>query len=343
EKEVLDEEPRSILLGLVAQLRKGMDLSKVTLPTFVLEPRSMTERITDFLSFPGLICGTAQKTDPTERFLDVLRYYLAGFYVRPKGVKKPYNPVLGEIFRCRYQLADGSNSYFISEQVSHHPPMTAYYLATPRHDVYINGMIIPRSKFLGNSVATLMGGYNRVAFPHTHPGEEYLVGLPNIYGRGILFGTMYMELGDTTVMKCAQTDLMCDLEFQTKGFFSGTTNGLKGKVKRISTGEVLYTLSGKWTERIEITVVSKGLPGATPGVTMPFFDPSMSPVVEKRVAPEPEQEEFESRRLWSQVTKGILARDLDVATAEKALIEDNQRELVRQRAAKHVVWTPRFF
>ena len=53
--EVLDEEPRSILMGLISQLRKGMDLHRVTLPTFVLEPRSMLERITDFMSHPELI------------------------------------------------------------------------------------------------------------------------------------------------------------------------------------------------------------------------------------------------------------------------------------------------
>ena len=34
-----------------------MDLSKVTFPTFVLEPRSMLERITDFMSHPDLIFG----------------------------------------------------------------------------------------------------------------------------------------------------------------------------------------------------------------------------------------------------------------------------------------------
>ena len=34
-----------------------MDLSKVTFPTFVLEPRSMLERITDFMAHPDLIFG----------------------------------------------------------------------------------------------------------------------------------------------------------------------------------------------------------------------------------------------------------------------------------------------
>lgn len=37
--------------------RVGMDLHRVTFPTFVLEPRSMLERITDFMSHPELIFG----------------------------------------------------------------------------------------------------------------------------------------------------------------------------------------------------------------------------------------------------------------------------------------------
>lgn len=44
--EELDEENGNVLMSLIGQLRIGMDLSKVTLPTFVLEPRSMLERIT---------------------------------------------------------------------------------------------------------------------------------------------------------------------------------------------------------------------------------------------------------------------------------------------------------
>ena len=53
--EVVDEGNRSILMGIISQLSKGGDLHRVTLPTFVLEPRSMLERITDFMSHPDII------------------------------------------------------------------------------------------------------------------------------------------------------------------------------------------------------------------------------------------------------------------------------------------------
>jgi oxysterol-binding protein-related protein 8 len=52
-----DEDEGSIIASLIAQLRVGMDLSRVTFPTFVLEPRSMLERITDFMAHPDLIFG----------------------------------------------------------------------------------------------------------------------------------------------------------------------------------------------------------------------------------------------------------------------------------------------
>jgi hypothetical protein len=48
-EEKLDEKPKSILLSMMKQLRTGMDLSKVTLPTFILEPRSFLEKCSDYM------------------------------------------------------------------------------------------------------------------------------------------------------------------------------------------------------------------------------------------------------------------------------------------------------
>lgn len=55
--EEIDEEPRNIILGMISQVSIGMDLSKISFPTFVLEPRSLLERITDFMSHQDIILG----------------------------------------------------------------------------------------------------------------------------------------------------------------------------------------------------------------------------------------------------------------------------------------------
>ena len=47
---------------------------------------------------------------------------------------------------------------------------------------------------------------------------EYVITMPNMYARGILFGKMVLELGDTCTAKNEKNGLTCDLEFKTKVF-----------------------------------------------------------------------------------------------------------------------------
>lgn len=74
------------------------------------------------------------------------------------------------------------------------------------------------------------------------------------------------------------------------------------------------------------------------------------------VAPESEQEPYESRRyktghislpslilyrLWSDLTKAILAKDMDAATTAKGAVEDAQRD--KRKADDPSKHAPRFF
>ena len=42
------DENKNLLWPLLKQLRPGMDLSKVVLPTFILEPRSFLDKLSDY-------------------------------------------------------------------------------------------------------------------------------------------------------------------------------------------------------------------------------------------------------------------------------------------------------
>lgn len=46
--------------------------------------------------------------------------------------------------------------------------------------------------------------------------QEYVITMPNMYARGILFGKMVLELGDTCIAKNEKNGFQCDLEFKTK-------------------------------------------------------------------------------------------------------------------------------
>ncbi len=134
-------------------------------------------------------------------------------HTRPKGVKKPFNPILGEFYRCSWKEKDGTESFYICEQVSHHPPQSAFFFCNPSRQIWINGDLKPRAKFLGNSAGTNMegGSYIRLAGL-----DEYHLSNPNIYARSLLIGKMFMELGDTCTITSKKHDILCTLDFKQR-------------------------------------------------------------------------------------------------------------------------------
>ncbi|KAI9264348.1 hypothetical protein BDA99DRAFT_509088 [Phascolomyces articulosus] len=333
--EVLEDDSRSILMGIIAQLGKGTDLHRVTLPTFVLEPRSMLERITDFMSHPELLLEATTPTDPLDRFIGVVGFFLSGWHIKPKGVKKPYNPVLGEIFRSRWKYANGTEAIYVAEQVSHHPPMSAYHYASPENGIMIQGNLRPKPKFLGNSAATLMEGSSTITMERWN-NEQYFITMPNVYARGILFGKMVMELGDSCSVKCPKNGFVCELNFKTKGFFSGQYNAVTGKIKNETTGQVLKEISGTWSNELFIHAPKSSKKQS-------LFDVKKSTIHPMIVEQEHQQENHESRRLWSKVTDALKRKDMDTATNEKMWIEDKQRADAKERQIQGTQFKSRFF
>ena len=105
--------------------------------------------------------------------------------------------------------------------------------------VCVIGELRPKSRFLGNSVSTFMEGENRVyllgrpedngAYPYPYPplrvllswwflcGHiDYVISMPNMYARGILWGKMFLELGDSCTAKNEATGHYAEIQFKTK-------------------------------------------------------------------------------------------------------------------------------
>ena len=61
---------------------------------------------------------------------------------------------------------------------------------------------------------------------------EYVVSMPNMYARGILWGKMVLELGDSCTARNERNGFSAELQFKTKGYFSGTYNAIAGRVRR---------------------------------------------------------------------------------------------------------------
>uniref|UniRef100_A0A8B9HNE1 Oxysterol-binding protein n=1 Tax=Astyanax mexicanus TaxID=7994 RepID=A0A8B9HNE1_ASTMX len=334
--ETVSEENKGLIWTLLKQLRPGMDLSKVVLPTFILEPRSFLDKLSDYYYHASLLSQAVLEESPYCRMKQVLRWYLSGFYKKPKGLKKPYNPILGETFRCCWlHPQTDSCTFYLAEQVSHHPPISAFYVSNKKDGFCISGSILAKSKFYGNSLSAILDGKAKLLF--LTRDEEYVITMPYAHCKGILYGTMTLELGGKITIECEKTKYCAELEFKLKPFLGSScnVNQVSGKIR---VGEdVLATVEGHWDGEVLIYEKKTGqqevLWNPTPEVRKQRL--------RRQVVQFDQQGLKESERLWKQVTIAINTKDQNKATQEKFVLEEAQRQEARERGDRP--WKPHFF
>ncbi|KAL7670534.1 hypothetical protein ACOME3_005469 [Neoechinorhynchus agilis] len=344
----------SIFMHLLSQVKIGMDLTRVTLPTFILERRSFLEMIADFLAHPDFFADIAKMDTAEDRMLQTVKWYLSAFHAGRRTLvpKKPYNPILGEVFYCFYSLdendrggdfnsekpvpwANYTDVCFIAEQVSHHPPVSAYYAEHIPNQIEIEGSIWTKSRFLGMSVSVHMVGLTRLRL--LQYGEEYIMTFPSAYGRSI-FSIPWFELGGKVYIECKQTGYRSDIDFQTKPFYGGKKNRVLGTISHDR--RTLYTIDGEWNDRIYIRKMAPDSQNMPQDI---FFDVKTSVMIPKRIKSIKDQDENESRRLWKDVTYFLCTNHLDKATEAKRKLEDRQRKEAAERLESSELWKPRHF
>jgi len=343
--EEMEEENKSILWALLKQVRPGMDLSKVTLPTFILEPRSFLDKLADYYYHSDYLAVAGNEENPYLRIKQIVKWYISGFYKKPKGLKKPYNPIIGEVFRCMWPNDENSSrTFFIGEQVSHHPPVSAFYCSNRKDGYVIGGSILAKSKFYGNSSSAILDGVASVSLLKN--GEDYSVTMPYAHVKGILIGSLTAEYGGVVNIKCEKTGYNAEIEFKLKPFWkkSGESNYISGKIRMGN--DVLSKIEGRWDSEIFITEYSKTNRSGEEVLPELFFAPT--PDVKKsrlkRFNVDIEsQEEHESEYLWRHVSAAIKNADQLAATNEKLVLENNQRKLHKDLKEANEEWVPRYF
>lgn len=256
----------SIILQLLRQVSPGQPLSAVTLPFHILEPRSLLEKLSDLFVHSEflLLVGSPKARHPYEfaqpsdaqfgtfgRLLAVAQWFLSSFHLRPQGAKKPYNPILGEVFRCRFNEGKPQQVEYVAEQVCHHPPVTAFLAVGC--GVRIRSTYHPKSKLVSpNCAASLGRGVIQVQVEST--GEIFELGWPSAYVSGFLTGGMRLELGDKVVIRDAGSGARAELEFLRKGWVSGSYDCVVGKFFDASGKFAPLRVEGAWHGEIHVAL-----------------------------------------------------------------------------------------
>ncbi|KAF9815672.1 hypothetical protein IEO21_04389 [Rhodonia placenta] len=315
------------------------DLSSLTAPPFILSPISLTEFPAYWCERPELFSAIADAQSNEERSILVLKWFIStlkGQYTSRNeklgSEKKPLNPVLGELFYGYWPDVNGrGQTNLVVEQVSHHPPITAYYIENPQKGISLQGHSAQKTSFSGGSIIVKQIGHAilTVNLPNGEK-EEFLITLPRLRIDGLWYGSPYIELSETSYIQ-SSTGWLSTIEYKGKGYFSGKSHTFKATLSRPGSTQASQTYEGLWHE------TSKNVR------TGELFTDVTTPKEEVTTVPVEEMDEWESRRLWRWVAKGIRDGDFETASREKSKIENEQRQRRRDEQAAGTSWALKHF
>ncbi|KAL3453665.1 hypothetical protein BJX65DRAFT_264637 [Aspergillus insuetus] len=327
------------------------DLSSLTAPPFILSGTSLTEYSAYWAEHPALFVAPAQEPDAEKRALAVLKWFLSTlrqqYCSRSEKLgseKKPLNPFLGELFLGKWDSdANVGETSLISEQVSHHPPATAYAIRNEKHGVQLEGYNAQKASFSSTIFIKQIG---HALLTITPPGadkndpaqqEQYVITLPPLHVESLIYGTPFMELEKSTYI-VSSTGYISKINYSGKGWLSGKKNTFNASLYKESEGEKkpLYTIEGQWSDTFTI----KDAKTKKEVETVAVKDLKTTPL---SVTPVEQQDLYESRRAWRDVAANIETGNMDAVSHAKGKIENAQRELRRAEKAEDREWERRFF
>ncbi|KAL9096358.1 MAG: hypothetical protein Q9165_001355 [Trypethelium subeluteriae] len=376
-----DSSKLKTFLGILKKFIGVSDMAAVrfSLPAQLMEPIPNLE-YWQYLERPETFVSIPDSDDPLERMLRVLRFWFTKDLKYIKGKPcKPYNSVLGEFFRCNWEVEEipppilDSNEKtnsptatsrkdnpivvsYLTEQTSHHPPVSAYWTDCPEKGISARGFDQLSAKFTGTSVKVVPGQYNDGIFitVSSRDNEEYRLTHPAAHLGGFLRGSLYVTVSDTAVVACAKTKTKVLLQYVEESWLGKTQNKVEGiifkydpsndnksKIKDVSEKDVLVRIEGCWHDKIYYTVGGK--PFNKSEEKHLLIDVGSLMPVPKIIPPEEQQLPNESRRFWHDVTDAIVGKRYGEATNLKQDIEQRQRDKAAEREARKAEWQPRFF
>ncbi|GAA5973443.1 hypothetical protein JCM11641_006463 [Rhodosporidiobolus odoratus] len=222
------------------------DLSTISLPVTANEPLSLLQRIAEEFEYSDLLDRAAATKDPLERLTLVAVFAISGTAGNKyRTSRKPFNPLLGETYES---IRPEKGLQFISEKVSHHPPVMAFHGEAPKKGWQVYGHIAPSQKFWGRSYELMIHGDYSVRFGD---GETFSIRKPSSFVRNLVAGTKYLEVVGELLVTTDSSPAQAVVNFKEGGWGgSSTRNKVEGKIVDAH-GQTAVELVGKWDESVE--------------------------------------------------------------------------------------------
>eukprot|EP01099_Mayorella_cantabrigiensis_P005026 TRINITY_DN3909_c0_g2_i1.p1 TRINITY_DN3909_c0_g2~~TRINITY_DN3909_c0_g2_i1.p1 ORF type:complete len:669 (-),score=177.71 TRINITY_DN3909_c0_g2_i1:125-2131(-) len=329
--------------GIVSQLNHGQDLTHISMPAVFLYPFSILElgalRLMNKIHY---VYDLNQVADPFERMKGVSRWFVS-LFEQEWQERKPYNPILGKTHKCWTEHEKYGRTDIILEQIMHHPPITAFGINTPKHQVKVEGNLEFAVEFGGNSLNLTSRGYARLTLEKF--GEEYIFSRlwPDMLVTNVIIGTRKHLWQNDVHLSCAQSGYSAQFTFyeEAEGYWGEIFNFVEGVIgKNIGDEdeeEIQFIITGKLGDVVKIH------PYDDPDQTEVFLEGKKLTTTQLQYPKPEDQDEMESLKIWSEVNKYVVEDDMYSADAAKLQVEEAQRKKRAERKTTGLNYRPVYF
>ncbi|KAJ8678935.1 hypothetical protein QAD02_014722 [Eretmocerus hayati] len=227
----------------------GKDLSKIPMPVNFSEPLSMLQRLTEDFEYGDILDRASECTDSCEQMAYVAAFSVSSYSTTAARTGKPFNPLLGETFECDRTEDLGWRA--ISEQVSHHPPMSAQFCEGRNWRCWQEFTMA--SKFRGKYLQVYPLGTVHLEFndgKHHYTWRKVTTTVHNI-----VVGKLWVDQsGETDIVDHIQ-GTKCHLKYVPYSYFARDSQRKVKGVVMDSNKEVKWVVQGTWDNKIEIAPV----------------------------------------------------------------------------------------
>jgi hypothetical protein len=229
--------------GIMKRLKDfvGTDLTRIAIPVFFNEPTSFLHRACEACEAYDMLHKAAATDNETLR-LAYLAVFSISAYSTGERTTKPFNPMLGETLEFQTD-----SIRFVSEQVSHHPPITASHMEGTGWEWWQHKEI--KANFTGNAVVSPPGGTTFVRFKKENVTFEW-GGLSSCV-HNIVVGRLWLDHYGKYTIASKQTGALVEVEFTQCGWFSRGWHKVLAVIKGAN-GQVRCYVGGFWHEVLEM-------------------------------------------------------------------------------------------
>nr|XP_057938142.1 oxysterol-binding protein-related protein 6 isoform X3 [Doryrhamphus excisus] len=319
----------------------GKDLSKVSMPVELNEPLNALQRMCEELEYSELLDKAAETEDSFERMVLVAAFAVSGYsstYYRAGS--KPFNPLLGETYEC---IREDKGFCFFSEQVSHHPPISACHCESKNFTFWQD--VRWKNKFWGKSMEILPVGTVSLMIPRF--GDHYEWNKVTTCVHNILSGRRWIEhYGEITIRNTKSSACLCKLTFIKGNYWSSNVNEIQGFVMD-QEGKVIHRLFGKWHEGLYCGVPPSAKciwrPGSMPTDYELYYGFTRFATELNELCPELKDVLPRTDARFRPDQRHLEEGNLEMAASEKQRIEDMQRTRRKWNEENNVKHEPCFF